>query len=250
MGYRKGCVVASVRVGRRWLLAALLVLLAVAVPVGWYLGSPLFIDQRVDEEFPVAAVATGTAVPAAAQVAVVPTATPTVLPSMAPTPTLVPTTTAASVVAVSSAPPVVPTATMSATLPPAPTATAPPPTAMPAGPVVLGSGEFTVVDTIHKGVGTATIYLLADGQRILRLEGFSVTNGPDLFVYLSGHPEPRSAGQLHETADFELARLKGNVGDQNYVLPPDLDLEPFRSIVIYCKRFTTVFSTATLGAGQ
>jgi hypothetical protein len=116
--------------------------------------------------------------------------------------------------------------------------------------VVLGSGEFTVVDSIHKGVGTATIYRLADAQRILRLEGFAVTNGPDLFVYLSGHPEPRSAGQLHETADFELARLKGNVGDQNYALPSDLDLEQFHSVVIYCKRFTTVFSTATLGTGR
>jgi hypothetical protein len=236
--------------GRRWLLAALVVLLAVAVPVGWYLGSPLFIDQRVDEEFPVAAVATGTAVPAA-QVAAMPTATPTMLPSMTPAPTFVAATAAASAVAVSSAPPTVPTAMVTATLPPAPTAAATPtPTATPAGPVVLRSGEFTVVDSIHKGVGTATIYRLTDGQRILRLEGFSVTNGPDLFVYLSGHPEPRSAGQLHETADFELARLKGNVGDQNYVLPPDLDLEQFRSVVIYCKRFTTVFSTATLGAGR
>jgi hypothetical protein len=213
------------------------VLLAVALPVGWYVGSPLFIDQRVDEEFPVAAMPTGTAVPAAAQVAVVPTATPTVAP-----------TTAASAAAVSSVPPAVPTATATAPLPPAPTATAMPlPTATPTGPVVLGRGEFTVVDAIHKGVGTATIYQLVDGRRILRLEGFSVTNGPDLFVYLSGHPEPRSSGQLHETADFELARLKGNVGDQNYELPPDLDLEQFRSVVIYCKRFTTVFSTATLG---
>jgi len=242
-------------VSRRIWVVAVVVVLAVMLPVGWYLASPLFIDRRVDEEFPVAAVATGTAIPAVVIAAEVPTATPTVpQPTLTPAPTAVamgvvaPTVSAsASVVAMTPTP----GSTATPAPQPVPTATATPmamPT--PAGPVVVGSGQFTVVDTIHKGVGTATIYQLADGRRILRLEGFSVTNGPDLFVYLSGHPEPRSAGELHETADFEIARLKGNVGDQNYELPPDLDLGQFRSVVIYCKRFTTVFSTATLGAGR
>jgi hypothetical protein len=36
------------------------------------------------------------------------------------------------------------------------------------------------------------------------------------------------------------------VGGQNYVLPVDVDLSRFRSVVIYCRRFTTVFSTAQL----
>ena len=107
-----------------------------------------------------------------------------------------------------------------------------------------------MVDAIHTGAGTATIYQLPDGRRILRFEGFTVTNGPDLFVYLSGHPEPRSSGELHEIADIEIARLKGNVGDQNYELPADLDLAQFQSVVIYCKRFATVFSTATLAGGR
>ncbi|MFN8516899.1 MAG: DM13 domain-containing protein [Chloroflexia bacterium] len=244
---------------RIWVVVAVVVL-AVMLPVGWYLASPLFIDRRVGEEFPVAAVATGTAilaVPAAAAIATErPTATPTVpQPTPTPEPTALPTGTAvpsgpANAQTVATMTPT-PRSTATPTLPPVPTATATPaPPPPPAGPVVVGSGQFTVVDTIHKGVGTATIYQLADGRRILRLEGFSVTNGPDLFVYLSGHPEPRSAGELHETADFEIARLKGNVGDQNYELPPDLDLGQFRSVVIYCKRFTTVFSTATLGAGR
>ncbi|MFN8539931.1 MAG: hypothetical protein U0232_20925 [Thermomicrobiales bacterium] len=69
------------------------------LPVGWYLASPLFIDRRVDEEFPVAAVATGTAilaVPAAAAIATErPTATPTVpQPTLTPAPTALPTGTA------------------------------------------------------------------------------------------------------------------------------------------------------------
>jgi hypothetical protein len=38
------------------------------------------------------------------------------------------------------------------------------------------------------------------------------------------------------------------MGGQNYALPDNLDLTRFRSVVIYCRRFTTVFSTAELGS--
>ncbi len=43
-----------------------------------------------------------------------------------------------------------------------------------------------------------------------------------------------------------VARLKGNVGSQNYDLPADVDLSRFRSVVIYCKQFSVVFSSAEL----
>jgi hypothetical protein len=111
----------------------------------------------------------------------------------------------------------------------------------------LGAGTFGVVDGIHRGDGTASLVQLADGQRVLRLEeDFRVTNGPDLYVYLSGSAAPRTSAELHETGAFEVAQLKGNVGGQNYQLPDDLDLSKFRSVVIFCRRFTTVFSTAEL----
>ena len=113
----------------------------------------------------------------------------------------------------------------------------------------LGAGHFGAVDAIHRGEGAATILRLANGQRLLRLEDdFRVTNGPDLYVYLSGAAAPRTSSELHASGAVEVARLKGNVGGQNYELPADLDLTQFRSVVIYCRRFTTVFSTAELGA--
>jgi hypothetical protein len=111
----------------------------------------------------------------------------------------------------------------------------------------LAAGRFGVVDGIHKGEGAATLVRLPDGQTVLRLEDdFRVTNGPDLYVYLSGSAAPRTSAELHGTGAFEVGQLKGNVGGQNYVLPDDLDLTRFRSVVIYCRRFTTVFSTAQL----
>jgi hypothetical protein len=71
---------------------------------------------------------------------------------------------------------------------------------------------------------------LSDGTCILRLgDDFRVTNGPDLYVYLSAQPEPRSSAELHDPHAFEVAPLKGNLGDQNYILPADLNLEDFKS---------------------
>jgi hypothetical protein len=113
----------------------------------------------------------------------------------------------------------------------------------------LAMGRFGVIDTVHRGQGTAKILSLPNGQRVLRLDDdFRVTNGPDLYVYLSGHAAPRSSGDLHAAGDFEVAVLKGNIGGQNYELPAGLNVGNFRSVVIYCKRFTTVFSTAELGS--
>jgi hypothetical protein len=44
-----------------------------------------------------------------------------------------------------------------------------------------------------------------------------------------------------------LGPLKGNIGNQNYAIPEDVDLSQFSSVVIYCKPFHVVFSYATLG---
>lgn len=178
-------------------LAGLLLLLG--LPLAWYLGSPLFLNQMVDEAAPTGVVATqpvGTA-PAAG------------------------------------------TGATGAGSAPAPAAAA-------AGAI---GGRFVDADGSHKGEGRVMIITQADGRRILRFEDFRVTNGPDLYVYFSGHPAPRNTDQLHAAGDFEVARLKGNMGNQNYELPADLDLSQFKSVVIYCKRFTTVFSTAELAAG-
>ncbi len=115
-----------------------------------------------------------------------------------------------------------------------------------AQPTVLATGSFQGADAVHRGEGKALLVRLPDGQRFLRFEQFRVTNGPDLYVYLSGHPAPRNRAQLHEGAAHEVAVLKGNVGNQNYALPADLDLSKFKSAVIYCKRFSVIFATAEL----
>ena len=113
-------------------------------------------------------------------------------------------------------------------------------------PVKLKEGEFAGQDRFHKGSGRATIYQSPDGSHLLRLEDFSVTNGPDLRVYLSPVQKPGGAGDVTAEGHVELAKLKGNKGNQNYPIPDDADVASLRSVVIFCKPFRVVFSVAPL----
>ncbi|MEX0916597.1 MAG: DM13 domain-containing protein [Candidatus Spechtbacterales bacterium] len=107
----------------------------------------------------------------------------------------------------------------------------------------VGHGTFVGADAIHKGSGTARIIQTPEGS-VLRLEDFEVTNGPDLYVLLTNNETPRSHDDFGEYV--ELAPLKGNIGNQTYQLPDGTDPGMFKSAVIYCKAFSTVFATATL----
>lgn len=112
--------------------------------------------------------------------------------------------------------------------------------------MMLGKGEFTTVDATHFAKGQASIDKSADGRYVLRFTNFEAADGPDLFVHLSGNPEPRDAAGLTENGNLNLGALKQGSGDQEYELPADFDASKFKSVVIYCRLFSVVFSTATL----
>jgi hypothetical protein len=78
---------------------------------------------------------------------------------------------------------------------------------------------------------------------MLRFEDFRVTNGPDLYVYLSQNPKPtRDESSLG--AFIDLGKLKGNSGNQNYEITEDIT--GYNTAVIWCKRFGVLFSFAVL----
>ncbi|MCI0437761.1 MAG: DM13 domain-containing protein [Chloroflexi bacterium] len=112
--------------------------------------------------------------------------------------------------------------------------------------VGLRTGQFSDADSFHRGSGTATVYEGPDGSRILRLEDFRVTNGPDLRVILSPHPNPQERDEVTAEGYIELGKLKGNIGNQNYEIPGGVDISDFGSVVIYCKAFHVLFSAAPL----
>ena len=107
-------------------------------------------------------------------------------------------------------------------------------------------GSFKDADAFHRGSGTATIYRTPDGSEILRLENLDVTNGPALHVVLSTHPDPERSQQVKQEGYVDLGDLKGNRGNQNYPIPAGVDTSIHKSVVIYCYPFAVVFSVATL----
>ena len=120
---------------------------------------------------------------------------------------------------------------------------------MPDEPVLGASGQFRDADAVHKGSGNALLYTLPDGRHVLRFEEFRTTNGPDLVVYLAKHPSPASADDVTDGGYLSLGKLKGNVGNQNYVLPENVAIEDYQSVVIWCELFGVLFSPAPLMPG-
>ena len=110
---------------------------------------------------------------------------------------------------------------------------------------VTKEGNFVEVDFIHKGSGAAKLIADANGHKLLRLENFQVTNGPDLYVYLTKNPQPTK--NKSSLGDFiNLGRLKGNVGDQNYEIAASQNTDGYNTAVIWCQRFGALFSYAVM----
>jgi Electron transfer DM13 len=112
----------------------------------------------------------------------------------------------------------------------------------PAGPVLLGAGQFVGLAG-HSGTGDAGLFRSPDGSYVLRFENFDIENGPDLEVYLVPGAEQTSLvpGSIH------LGALEGNVGNQTYDLAAGTPLVPGPyTALVWCEAFSVEFVGATL----
>ena len=93
-------------------------------------------------------------------------------------------------------------------------------------------------DGFHMASAHVKVLQVPDGTQVLRFENLDVTNGPDLYVYLS----------TDTTADdfVSLGKLKGNMGNQNYPIPENTDLEKYKTVLIWCQPFSTLFGSSQL----
>jgi hypothetical protein len=115
-------------------------------------------------------------------------------------------------------------------------------------PQRLASGQFYSI--LHPTAGTATIYRMGDGSRVLRFTSFSTSNGPDVHVYMVASDDAKDVATVQQAGFIDLGVIKGNVGDQNYTLGPDVDLSKYRAISVWCKRFSVNFGAARLMPDQ
>ncbi|MEP7054268.1 MAG: DM13 domain-containing protein [Actinomycetota bacterium] len=182
----------------------------VAIVLVVFQPQKLFIDKRVDEPLPAAAVAA--------------------IPEPSP--------------ALEAGAPVAPAAGPQAALPAATAtaSTAPSGSIAPRAAAVATRGAFRSL--AHPGSGSASL-LKAGAAYVVRFEDLDVENGPDLHVYLS--PAASDSNSSAFKKDFlDLGKLKGNKGNQNYELPAGADPTRYKSVVVWCQRFSVGFAVAPL----
>lgn len=95
---------------------------------------------------------------------------------------------------------------------------------------------------LFTATGSFAFYEFQDGRKLLRLEDFRVTNGPNLHVYLSPNPAPLTFAELDFY--FDAGQLAGSVGAQNYEIPASLNLAEFASVVIVCVDYQFIYGVA------
>ena len=124
------------------------------------------------------------------------------------------------------------------------TATAGSAPAAAAAPATLAMGSFH--SNAHDTRGTAAVFDLGGGHRVLRLTNFATSNGPDVHVYLVPAADVQDNSTVKSVGFVELGPMKGNIGDQNYDIPSTVDLATYRTVTIWCKRFGVNFGSAPL----
>ena len=96
----------------------------------------------------------------------------------------------------------------------------------------------------HETSGKAELLKVGE-KNVLRLSGFTTSNGPAVRVYLVKASDP-SDMSVKEKGFVDLGPIKGNVGDQNYELPEGVDLSQYGAVSIWCARFGVNFGGASL----
>ena len=94
----------------------------------------------------------------------------------------------------------------------------------------IGSGGYTVK-------GTASLYE-KKGKKVLVLDPFNSSNGPDLRLYLSRDANANSF--------ISLGLLKSTVGKQSYTVPGNPDIMESMHALIWCQQFSVKFGGSEL----
>ena len=113
-----------------------------------------------------------------------------------------------------------------------------------AEPAAANSGNFEKSSFTIKGDWTI---VKESGQTIFRLsEDFKTKNGPDLKLFLSPKSVDTVTGQTATQDAVKLSVLKSNKGSQDYIIPTDIDLSQFSSILIHCEAYSKLWGGANL----
>jgi hypothetical protein len=102
-------------------------------------------------------------------------------------------------------------------------------------------------DPVHWGKGGVTVFREGNGGHLVHLEpDFEVGPGPRFHVYVVDRAEVRSNDDFRSSRSLDLGRLKAFKGSQSYAVPREADIDGAKSVVVWCKEFNVLISSATL----
>jgi len=101
------------------------------------------------------------------------------------------------------------------------------------------NGIFTKKKYKIKGSWTIT---QVDGKNVLKFgDDFKTKNGPDLKIFLS----KKNVADLKKNPEFiapiNLGLIDSNKGAQEYILPDDINLDDYESILIHCEAYNILW---------
>lgn len=104
---------------------------------------------------------------------------------------------------------------------------------VPNGPSLIFKGSFVPTSGITVS-GEAKIYVENTARKVV-LENFSISDGPDLKVYLSKSDTPNDFVNL---GDLTAATV--------YSIPEQVNLTQYKYVLIHCQQFNHLFAIAEL----
>lgn len=99
--------------------------------------------------------------------------------------------------------------------------------------VLTSSGTFAATSGISV-TGEAKIYIENNTKKVV-LENFTISDGPDLKVYLSKSASPD-----------EFVNLGSLTSASVYSIPQQVDLTQYKYVLIHCQQFNHLFAIAEL----
>ena len=108
----------------------------------------------------------------------------------------------------------------------------------PENAILKYSGNFMQGPYGNNVNGKAEIYEKVGTFTLVFNDAFTVSNGPDLYVYVSKEQQP--------TQFISLGRLKSVNGGQTYTFTSAINFDDYKYAVVHCQQYNHLFSYALL----
>jgi len=101
--------------------------------------------------------------------------------------------------------------------------------------------DHSFVKKRYKIKGSWSVDQIGDQTVINFNDDFKTKSGPDLKIYLSSHTIAELESGGVENTSLKISVLKSNSGAQSYVIPENINLSDYKSVVIHCEAFSVLW---------